>query len=314
MSSSAGSQPVSFPNRPVPDTPNNLPKTVHTMQIQDEIVPDTLILLPTDILGYLFTFLTVKTVECKIKRLNRKYKDLVDNPKICTFRRTLDMAYNPFIIAIQYSNPTNKNYINSKITDTIIVKMGYKYKNANIISLKHCINVTSEGLKKFFNGLKDLELRIILDGSYVCDTDILFLVKNKKNISSLDLLSCSRITSISMASIAMNCKTLKGLHISGEKIREVGLVLIFEQCTNLEKFTLFGNGITNETVIKISNCTKLKVVHLEECYNITDTGILEIANHCTDLTSLYLVGCDNITNEGIIPFIVNCPYLDIINH
>jgi hypothetical protein len=55
--------------------------------------------------------------------------------------------------------------------------------------------------------------------------------------------------------------------------------------------------------------TKLTLLDLRECKNITDQSIIRVAQQCSELESLNVVDCYNITDISILEIAKMCPHL-----
>eukprot|EP01125_Pyxidicula_operculata_P002519 TRINITY_DN1237_c0_g2_i3.p1 TRINITY_DN1237_c0_g2~~TRINITY_DN1237_c0_g2_i3.p1 ORF type:complete len:635 (+),score=101.03 TRINITY_DN1237_c0_g2_i3:138-1907(+) len=88
--------------------------------------------------------------------------------------------------------------------------------------------------------------------------------------------------------------------------------VLAQNCTNLVSLAIQGCGqVTNQGIITIANkLTKLEFLNIGFCSpQISNKSTLAIANNLTNLTSLDLSGSNEISDNGVKQIIQNCPML-----
>lgn len=231
--------------------------------------------LPNDLIGYIYTFIPIQEVEYNMALINKKFKSIIDKPITVYMRRTLHLCY---------AN-VNKHTINMNEANKIILKLVQKYKN--ITSLK-------------------------LINSVISDDIIFTLVKSLYNLKKLDISGIMGFSSISIATIGMNCTKLTEFNASNNKLSDNGFEIIFTNCFDLEKVFLDMNyNLTNKSVRLLANCPKLTHLSLKNCSNITIDGIIDLSINCLDLIEINITGT-RISTYNMVPFVTNCRKLERI--
>ncbi|XAR68752.1 hypothetical protein NMG60_11000110 [Bertholletia excelsa] len=156
------------------------------------------------------------------------------------------------------------------------------------ISLSKCVGVTDEGLSS--------------------------LVINQKELRKLDITCCRKITQVSIISITNSCSCLVSLRMeSCHLIPKEAFILLGEHCRFLEELDLTDNEIDDEGLRSISRCSRLSILKLGICLNITDEGLTHIGMSCSKLSELDLYRASAITDSAILAIARGCPGLEMIN-
>lgn len=293
--------------------------------------------LPDSILGYLLNFVDIKTVACTLPRLNKKWNDVLSNPRynINNYRTYLEIS-----IDIPYPGILNHNY--KKINIDVIIKItnkypNLKYLNINIRNIKDdvldkmlskcpmlqhldlsgCTYIRNKGFEYIANRCQQL-VTVNLDKVTSLDDDGLFrLVESNTNISSLTVKGCSRIGSKGLTDAAMYLQNLRHIDLSEcRQISQKGLLNFFSNCHSLEKvilnFSFLYSGkrnIIDKTLIAIvdnnPNLNHLELTNIQ----VTDAGYLYLAQNSKNLkyVDFGLNDVDyDITTNTIVTLCRNC--------
>lgn len=130
---------------------------------------------------------------------------------------------------------------------------------------------------------------------------------NPCHLTSIDLTS-TNVDDDGINNIASTAKNLKTLHILFcPKLSDVGVKYIAEHCTRLENLQIYnipavGSGIQlyPETLKALgSGCSQLKHLCMVNCPKLDDTGIRNLVEHCTDLKFLEIQS-ECFSNDGLL--------------
>ncbi|XP_052091810.1 uncharacterized protein LOC127728463 [Mytilus californianus] len=139
---------------------------------------------------------------------------------------------------------------------------------------------------------------------------------NPCDLSSIDLTS-TNVDDNGIKNIASKAKNLKTLHILFcPKLSDVGVKYIAEHCTRLENLQIYnipaiGSGIQlYPETLKIlgSGCSQLKHLSMVNCPKLDDTGIRNLVENCSDLKFLE-VQSECISNNGLMAVSEYCKCL-----
>ena len=105
---------------------------------------------------------------------------------------------------------------------------------------------------------------------------------------------------------------MKKFHLEPEKLNlgdcyqltNTGLLELLAKCSaTLESLYLYRTGITGEGLESVPVLEQLETLHLSDCYELTNTGLLELLAKCTaTLKKLYLFGT-GISGENLADWI-----------
>ncbi|CAO2823977.1 unnamed protein product [Amaranthus hypochondriacus] len=181
------------------------------------------------------------------------------------------------------------------------------------IKLDGCL-VTCSGLQAIGNYCASLRELSLSKCSGVTDEGMSSLVKKQKELRKLDITCCRKLTCVSIAHIAYSCTSLISLKMeSCTLVPREAFVLIGRKCHLLEELDLTDNEIDDEGLKSISKCSRLSILKLGICLNITDEGLRHIGNRCSKLVELDLYRSMEITDSGIMAIAHGCPDLEMIN-
>ncbi|KAH9608610.1 hypothetical protein KSS87_004379 [Heliosperma pusillum] len=188
-----------------------------------------------------------------------------------------------------------------------------KLSKLQSIKLDGCA-VTCAGLQAIGNGCVSLKELSLSKCAGVTDDGLSSIVRKHMELEKLDITCCRKITYVSIAHVANSCTSLTSLKMeSCTLVPREAFVLIGRRCHLLEELDLTDNEIDDEGLKSISKCSKISILKLGICLNITDKGLSHIGNHCSKLVELDLYRSMEITDSGIQPIARGCPALEMIN-
>ncbi|KAL8504921.1 hypothetical protein ACS0TY_016207 [Phlomoides rotata] len=196
--------------------------------------------------------------------------------------------------------------------DPALVGSLQKLSSLQSIKLDGC-KVTSSGLKAIGQlclSLLELSLSMCIG---VTDEGLSYIVKNHKHLRKLDITCCRDITEVSIDHLTESCTSLISLKMkSCWLVSDVAFVWIGQGCPFLQELDLTHNEIDDEGLKSISKCSRLKILTLGICLNITDEGLIHIGMSCSKLKQLELYKSDGIADSSISAIASGCPDLETI--
>jgi hypothetical protein len=117
----------------------------------------------------------------------------------------------------------------------------------------------------------------------------------------LDVSGCRHVTDRGLTALLMHTPALR--HVDFSYCSGIGVVtlqLLAKQCTRITRLTLTGARNINDDCLRAigSGLIHLRMVSIEDCWNVTSTGILHLANGCRSLRELNCSGTYNAVNEA----------------
>lgn len=181
------------------------------------------------------------------------------------------------------------------------------------IKLDGCV-ITNDGLKSISDWGVSLRELSLSKCSGVTDEGLTSVVLKRRDLRKLDITCCRKITDSSIACVVNLCKSLTSLKMeSCTLISREAFALIGERCRLLEELDVTDNEIDDEGLKSISKCSKLSILKIGICLDITDQGLIHIGRGCPKLQELDLYGSAGITDLGISEVANGCPDLEMIN-
>ncbi|KAI4374216.1 hypothetical protein MLD38_012232 [Melastoma candidum] len=181
------------------------------------------------------------------------------------------------------------------------------------LKLDGCM-VTISGLKALGDCCASLTEISLSKCAGVTDEGLSFLVTKHGQLKKFDLTCCRKITEVSIAHITRSCTALTSLRMeSCTLVPKEAFMLIGQRCAYLEELDLTENEIDDEGLEYISRCTRIRVLKLGICLDITDKGLSCIGASCPELIELDLYRSAGVTDTGISSIARGCPNLEMIN-
>lgn len=131
-------------------------------------------------------------------------------------------------------------------------------------------------------------------------------IGSANSISVLNLLGCSLITDLGLASLAngSSSKTMKKLVLAEcDRITDSGVSLL-QRMRRLEELNLAecGPKITDIGGVAIAAIQTLKRLNLSWLVNVSDPTLVALAENCPVLANLDVTGCELVTGAGVRSF------------
>eukprot|EP00250_Pteridium_aquilinum_P004190 c14419_g1_i1 orf=152-1207(-) len=172
------------------------------------------------------------------------------------------------------------------------------------------------------------------------DNDLRWL-ETQKEIQSINLNACQKITDLGLEVVARSCPKLKCFSIYWNlRITDAGVEALVRNCKDLTMLNLSGcKGVTNKSLEIMSvHGTSLTTLNLTRCTRLTDDGLRQLLDSCENIEVLYLYavssftdksyaklanlqslrvldlcGAQNLTDDGICQGLANCKELESLN-
>ena len=162
---------------------------------------------------------------------------------------------------------------------------------------------------------KNLESLYLIDCDKISDQAICTLAKNCNQLKTLNLCNCRQLSDISFKCIALNCTKIVRLDLGNcANITDESVAAMGDTCSDLESLDLFGcRKLTCASLVGLSkSCHQLKKLSISHCFRIKDDGITHLVNNCKLLNNLDLTNCVQITDKAIFSVAENCQNLKIL--
>ncbi|CAK8671423.1 uncharacterized protein LOC143464876 [Clavelina lepadiformis] len=165
--------------------------------------------------------------------------------------------------------------------------------------------------------------------SWLMDKHLLPVIRNCSHVlTDIDLSNCSQLSSLSLHSLAVNCRNLtkvslkgciwvdkdnfKQLVINNRGLRKIDMsrcwllddgcfINAATSCPFLEELILSCIcSVTDSALVIIAmKCKGLKHLSVKRCWQVTNCGIRAIGDHCKDLKILHVIDCRDVTETSL---------------
>lgn len=209
-----------------------------------------------------------------------------------------------------------------KVTNESLHKIFLELEYLKEFKISKNQNITYECLESPNGSLLSLDKLRILDFTQctnITDKAIIKFIQLAPKLRNVVLSKCSLITDASLRAIATLGKNLHYVHLGHcSNITDLGAKELIKSCYRLQYIDLACcNQLTNATIIELANLPKLRRIGLVKCSQITDEGILALAENSRNsedtLERVHLSYCVNLTIYPIYKLLKACPKLTHIS-
>ena len=193
----------------------------------------------------------------------------------------------------------------SLLDESTLIQLARKLPQLNTLNLENCSNgVTNNSLKEIFTHQTKLQTLVlegcfrISDDSILGDTDPvehqLQGIQRLQGLKHLNLRGCRHITNRTLEK-GLRFRDLRTLKLGFcHKITSNGIEDLVENCPALENLEITSGLMLDDTaVLYISKgLPRLRHLNLSHCINLTEQSLLYIVEYCQSLQMLTLCGID----------------------
>ncbi len=202
------------------------------------------------------------------------------------------------------------------ISDAFMIQLQQYCQQINTMTLNACKRITDNSFisnKKALYYLKHLDLTRCLNLTVLT---LKHVATCSPLLQSINLHSCEEVaTDEVLITLSLRCKDLRSVNVSGcVKVTDKAIGSLAQNCLNLEKLVLLNcNKITDKSLEDIARgCPQLNELNVSSCEHVTDDGLLYLATSCHNLVTLYLEEC-KISDRGLIAIANGCPNIEALS-
>lgn len=188
-----------------------------------------------------------------------------------------------------------------KITDSGLCHLSEGPRHIKAIDLSKCTNVSDLGIGKIISSSGESLLSInLLDCFKVTDVTVFAVAKSCPNLEVLVIGGCCDITDESLNAIVYSCgKNLRSLRLDRcEKLTDLSLKSVISNCENLEVLDIGScdkvTDVTFRTLTENEFDSKLRVLKATRV-GFTLMGVHIISEFCKDMEYVDLRSCPNVS-------------------
>merc|ERR1712150_265094 len=160
-------------------------------------------------------------------------------------------------------------------------------------------------LRSLAKTVRDYPMKELVLAGYdmITDTMLLSIIGNCREVKSLNLFMCKKLTNVSIQSMSVfqSCKGMKSLTLSQCKLlTDDALLSIGSNFSKLQLLDMSNCEEITGTGIAVGNgCRDLRILRLSDCEDVTDEGIIAVGRNCKDMEELNLNNCEKLTDKAI---------------
>jgi hypothetical protein len=166
-----------------------------------------------------------------------------------------------------------------------------KMRNLKILNLDGCFHITDFGMKYLEELAPQLEVLSLAGLTMLTDDGVKDFCTRCTMLNTINLNKCSQVSYDTIQAIATSNKYLASISVAHTYLTDSGLSALAHRLSR-DRLTHFD---------------------ISYCRDITDFGLIALAESCPQLKSINLAGLSRITDEGVKHITSKCWYLEYIN-
>ncbi|KAK4777243.1 hypothetical protein SAY86_005931 [Trapa natans] len=173
-------------------------------------------------------------------------------------------------------------------------------RDLEILNLNGCQKISDKGIGAVTSICANLKVfSVYWNVRYnISDSSLEVIAKNYKELESLNITRCVKLTDKGVQHILLSCSLLQYLNLYALSHFTDKLYKKISHLTNLKFLDLCGaQNLSDDGLTCISKCKNLKSLNLTWCVGVTDRGVIAIAEGCTSLEFLSLFGIAGVTDK-----------------
>ena len=216
-------------------------------------------------------------------------------------------------LSIGCPNITSINISNCrKTTNASMVILKDQFMDLSEVDIENCKGITDAGVSELLKCTSLKSLRLAYN-SHLTENAFMDLGSACQGIRIIDLEECTRLKDDGVLNLCKACPLLESININScRSLTTISLEGI-AKCKHLTTAKLQNRSdIKDNHIIDIvEGCPQLQVLHLLDCYQITDVTLNAIGRSQRNLTDLSfsITGRSVMTDAGVRAMMYGCPYL-----
>ena len=158
---------------------------------------------------------------------------------------------------------------------------------------------------------------LTLTSGSLTDSAVAAMARVHAGLVELDFAYQHKLTDVALCAIAKHLPKLELLNLSyagagDNEISDGGVIALAQKCTALKTLLLCGIPVTDAALLAVAeHCPELQVLTVDDCEDISDTGVIALVQRCAALKSLDLENTC-VTDDAVSAAAKNCPYLEAL--
>lgn len=193
----------------------------------------------------------------------------------------------------------------SNLSDKGIERLTDKCPGVKILGISKCFQLTGASISRISQACTSLE-KLYLAGDYPSvSSESLCHLGSLSSLQYLQMKDNLNVSDEVLSRLSKGCQNLKFLDISGcfKEVSSEG-ILHLAGCFALEDLNIsYIDKAADDGLAALAMKSTLKRLVARGCPEISDLGLVSLANHCLTLAELDVSGCEEVTEAGAKEFV-----------
>ncbi|KYQ91592.1 hypothetical protein DLAC_07359 [Tieghemostelium lacteum] len=199
-----------------------------------------------------------------------------------------------------------------KLTDRSILQICKSLKDVQSLCINKIKSLTEKSLGelKKFTGMKSF----FAFNTLLTDTVMSELSIKWRSIEVLNIGKCINITDISLSTVAFHSFALQKLFLQRNRnITKLSIILVSQNCPSLRVLRVDDcYNLTDEAILTLKSCTKLEILNISGLWKISELSVLTLIPLLTELREIYMYRSPRITNATVDAISNSLPNLKVL--
>lgn len=242
-----------------------------------------------------------------LRKLSWSNMDIISDVAFCQIIKGCPNLEN---ISMQTATEADTDPVVPALTNMTLLAFASYSKKLKVLCFQTCVSTPNleRGLAAIGEGCTELEQLFIHIGkglvgtTAITDAGIMSFAEKRPSIKLISLSGLDALTDVAVSALGTNCTHLQELYLHAQP--NITGETSFSTLSNLKSLYQLRVGscsITDDAVLLLTQaCPQLEILVLEVSRNITDVGIVHIANHLTNLQLIGLAELPKVTSSEAI--------------
>lgn len=197
------------------------------------------------------------------------------------------------------------------ISDEFLISIAKSCWPLESLSLRRCTGFTLYGISQLLCACQSLKHLALVKARFLTDQCVSELAQFLVNLVSINLDSCSHLTTLTFVTLVTECPLLEHIEMSRTSVGKVDHPLVVKN-KRMKSLNLSGNLYLSDTLLKdiASTCPYMELLNISSTYGITEIGIADVLKICHGIKNLQITDCAAINSLGSG---LKLPKLEVLN-
>lgn len=198
------------------------------------------------------------------------------------------------------------------ISDEFLVSIAKACWPLQSLSLCRCTGFTLFGISQLLCAYQSLKHLALVQARFLTDQCVGALAQYLVNLVSINLDSCSHLTTLTLFTLVTECPSLEHIQMSRTSVGKVDDCFLVVKNKRIKSLNLSGNLYLSDELLKYiaSTCPNIELLNISSTNRTTEIGIADVLKICHEIRNMQITDCAGICSLGTG---LKLPKLEVLN-